>query len=227
MPPKVIVIIPTLNRAETCKRALKSLLNQSYKNWHLVIAKNGWMTDFKNYTKQLNHFLPKSNVSMLILPRKGLGYALNEASRAFLNSAKYFAILEDDDEWDKEFLTTMVNALDNNNNADIAHCMQIQKPKQIQSNGAPVDISIIRRQNYINFPMCLFRTVLFDKLNGFCDEAGPATDWDWHLRNLKSGSKYLFIEKQLVTHHWHGSNYCLEANNDAFIRKRFEDGIYG
>ena len=222
----VLVIIPTLERAETCKRAINSLLKQTYTDWRLVIAKNGWMSDFKSYTKQLGHVLPHPKVSLMLLPEKGLGYALNEALQS-LSDAKYFAVLEDDDEWDKDYLATMVGVLDNDNGADVAHCMQIQKPDEKQSNGAPVDLAVIRRQNYINFPMCLFRSELFDKLNGFCNEAGPATDWDWHLRCLNAGAKYTFVNKQLVTHYWHGGNYCLHVNNNKFIAQRFQDGVYG
>ena len=90
-----------------------------------------------------------------------------------------------------------------------------------------MDKRFIRRENWINFPMCLFKADLFERVGGFCNEAGPATDWDWHLRCLKAGARYQFVPQTLVTHHWHGGNYCLGTNNTRFIRQRMEAGVYG
>lgn len=222
---RVLVIIPTVDRPKMCRRAIDSLLQQTYTDWDLVIAKNG-AGAVEPYAQMTRDLLSNLHIRLLVLPGKGLPYALNETLHAFALGHEFFANLEDDDEWGPEFLATMVGALEKG--GDVAHCLQTQVPGQRQSNGGPMDTHRIKVRNWINFPMCLFRTDLWtDRVAvTFCPEAGPATDWDWHLRCLQAGASYKFVQKTLVTHHWHGRNYCLAANQEAFIKDRIKKGVY-
>lgn len=38
--PLISVIIPSYNRATDLKRAIRSVINQSYKNWELIVVDN-------------------------------------------------------------------------------------------------------------------------------------------------------------------------------------------
>lgn len=223
---RVLVIIPTLNRPEMCRRAIQSLIKQDFKDWFLVIAKNGWTDHLKRYMKTFNDILPLPNAVLSVLPQKGLAYALNQSAHAYIKDFDYFAVLEDDDEWNPSFLSTMVNFLDTTG-FDVVNCLQTQKPTSKQQDGGPLNVSLIRLQNYINFPMCLFRSKLFEETDGFCEDAGPATDWDWQLQCIKAGAKYGFVPQRLVTHHWHDQNYCLLESNYEFIVRRIAEGAYG
>lgn len=210
-----------------CHRAADSLLRQSFDDWELVIAKNGGTSQLAEYEDALAGVLVDPRATLLVLPGKGLGYALNMACQEYLRGHDYFANLEDDDEWFPEYLRTMVRVAERTG-ADVVHCKQRQVPRHAQSNGNPMDSKAIRGHNWINFPMCLFRAELFDKVGGFCNEAGPATDWDWHLRCLKAGARYEFVDKVQVTHYWHGDNYCLQDKGGrAFIERRMKEGVYG
>ena len=162
---------------------------------------------------------------MLVLPDSGLGYALNEVV-AHYGEYEYFAVLEDDDEWDPGFLRTLRKALVAGG-ADVTHCRQRQVPECRQSDGAPMDRVRIRAVNWINFPMCLFRMQLFHRVGGFTNAAGPATDWDWHLRCIAAGARYEFVDRPLITHHWHGDNYCVKVDGRPFVMKRLAEGVYG
>ena len=224
---RVLVLIPTISRPALCARAVQSLLRQNFAAWDLGIVKNGGDSNLEEYVQHLGDTLEHSRVRLLVTHARGLGNALNEGIEYFRQGEhKYFANLEDDDEWHPDFLHTMYREA-GRTGADVVHCLQQQEPSQRQSAGGPMDASTIRRRNWINFPMCLFRTDLFDKTGGFCNEAGPATDWDWHLRCLKAGARYHFVPHPLVTHHWQGDNYCLRVNNNKFIQRRMQEGVYG
>lgn len=219
---RVLVIIPTVDRPKMCRRAVDSLLQQTYRDWNLVIAKNG-RGSLGLYENAIASLLVRPRIRLLALPGQGLAYALNETLQAFGASYEFFASLEDDDEWDPHFLEAMVQTLEKG--GDVAHCLQRQVPNQKQSNGGPMDKHMLRVHNWINFPMCLFRTSLWGDIK-FCPGAGPATDWDWHLRCIQARAVYKFVPKTLVTHHWHGKNYCLQANHAAFIKARIAKGVY-
>jgi GT2 family glycosyltransferase len=202
-------------------------MRQKSPNWGLVIAKNGGSFHTPDYIEALSDILDHPKVRLLILPKRGLGYALNEAFRHFNEGYKYFANLEDDDEWGEHFLTTMVKTLEKTD-ADVAHCQQRQTPTPIQSNGEPMDTDTLKRHNWINFPMCLFRSELVRKVDGFCNAAGPATDWDFHLRAVQAGARYVFVNKPMVTHHWHDDNYCVthKRGGSIYVKEQIKGGHY-
>jgi GT2 family glycosyltransferase len=208
-----------------CSRTIKSLEGQDFASWDSVIAKNGGDSYMDAYRRALRKYLVLPNVHMLVLPNRGLGYALNKAAQQYLGSYDAFAVLEDDDEWDANFLKVMYREL-MNSGADVAHCLQRQVPHQKQSPGGPMNEAAIQQRNWVNFPMCLFRASLFERAGGFSEEAGPATDWDWHLRILKAGGKYHFVDQVLVTHHWHTNNYCIKVDGKTSIQKQRQRGVY-
>ena len=216
---RVLVITPTLERPEMCRRAIESLVAQRHRNWTCVVAKNGGDEHLPEYHESLDELLQLPNVHLLVLPHKGLGYALNEAAMRYLGFHGMFAVLEDDDEWDPDFLPVMTREL-KANGAHVSHCLQRQVPGQKQSNGGPMNADSMRTHNWINFPMCLFRADLFFEAGGFSEEVGPATDWDWHLRCLKARARYHFVPQTLVTHHWHNGNYCLQENGRPAIMEQ-------
>lgn len=224
---QVLVLIPTYNRPGMCRRAVDSVLQQNSAAWTVGIVKNHGSALLKEYERELEDVLG-DRVRLLVTEQQGLGNALNVGVSHFggAGSYRYFANLEDDDEWDPDFLRVMLREA-RKSGADATHCQQVQVPEQRQSNGGPMSTDAIRRRNWINFPMCLFRMELFDRVGGFCNEAGPATDWDWHLRCLKAGAKYRFVPQVLVTHHWHRDNYCLRVRNTSFVTRRIEEGFYG
>lgn len=222
---EILVVIPTCNRPALCRRAVDSLLAQQSKDWVLVIAKNGGSRDLDRYFRTLKAKLNDARVRMLVLPEAGLGYALNEAVGRY-GDYEYFAVLEDDDEWKPEFLATLRDAMVTTG-ADVVHCRQRQTPEPKQSDGAPMDKERLRIVNWINFPMCLFRMELFGRLRGFTNAAGPATDWDWNLRCVAAGARYEFIDRALVTHHWHDDNYCVKVDGRPFVMERLHRGVYG
>ena len=223
----VLVIIPTYDRPSLCKRAIGSLVAQDFEMWDAVILKNKGTHRLQEYVGELGDFLDHPRISMCVVPGSGLAYALNQACRHFLTGHEYFASLEDDDEWDPGFLRVMANELDCNSNvADVVHCLQRQEPMPRQSDGGKMDKDEIRRHNWINWPMCMWKAKVWRGIGGFCEDVGPAVDWDTHLRALARGFNYRFVNNTLVTHHWHGGNYCLEVEGKGAIMKRMERGIY-
>jgi len=224
MPNEVLVLVPTLNRPRMCRRAVDSLLHQDFASWDLVIVKNGG--DSAEYGKVFADLLSHPRIRLLVMHEAGLGNALNAGLSLYLAGHQYFANLEDDDEWDPTFLRRMHQEAQKSA-ADVVHCLQRQKPGQKQSNGGPMDVKMLRHRNWINFPMCLFRSSLVERVGLFCNEAGPATDWDWHLRCTAVGATYRFIHEVLVTHHWHGSNYCLQQQDSQFVKEKLKAGGYG
>ena len=78
--PKVSVIIPVYNGQRTLRQCLDSVLNQTYKNYNIIVIDNN-STD---KTKKIIHSYKDKKISYVFEPRKGRAYARN----AGINAAK-------------------------------------------------------------------------------------------------------------------------------------------
>lgn len=238
MSDKVLVVIPTLNRPEMCARAARSVLAQKYENWDCIIALNGMEgcghEKATAYTKALGDLLCRPSFYLWRMRESGLGKSLNYGVGLGLKvtQASYWMNLEDDDELDPDYLEVMVSAAVESG-ADVVHCLQRQVPGKIQSDGGPMHPIHLQRRNWINWPMCLWRKEVYEKVGPIAEDVGPSTDWDYHLRCVKAGIKYHFVDRVLVTHHWHSGgkggtpNYCLLVDGRPYIAKRRAEGVYG
>jgi GT2 family glycosyltransferase len=222
----VLVLMPTLNRPVMCRRAVESLLRQNFAAWTLAIIKNGGNVSLKRYLRELSDVIGHPRIKFMVCSNSGLGYALNQGIGHHLVGHEYFAILEDDDEWDASYLKEMCHAA-TTSRADVVNCLQRQVPRRLQSDGGPMHAENLKMHNWINFPMCTFRSSLVERIGCFSEEVGPATDWDWHLRCVKAGARYKFVSKTLVTHYWHTNNYCIRTDGKPLIMQRMAQGVYG
>lgn len=106
--PEVSVIIPTYNRCELLKRAIRSVLEQTFNDYEIIIIDDCSTDNTKQVVqdfndKRITYFKMPKNSGGSIRPRQiGLGIA----------SGEYIAVLDDDDYWaDKEKLLLQVNWL--------------------------------------------------------------------------------------------------------------------
>lgn len=106
--PKITVGIVSFNRPRLLKRAIQSVILQSYKNLEILISDNGSsdvdvekiIRDFSEMDVRIRYKLHPINKGSFF----NFQYALNEAS------GDYFIWLADDDYWCPEFLETLMAA---------------------------------------------------------------------------------------------------------------------
>lgn len=113
--PLVSAIITTHNRLPLLKRAIKSVLLQTYKNLELIVVDDASTDGTSEYCKsQSLHYIhiPKAE-------SKGGNYARNQGIRAA--KGKYVAFLDDDDYWLPEKTQKQV-ALIESKNCELVHC---------------------------------------------------------------------------------------------------------
>ena len=105
---RVSVIIPTYRRPEFLRRAIESVLNQTFQEFELIVVDDcsGDLTHqvMKNYTDPRICFLQHKT-------KKGGAAARNTGIR--ISQGQYIAFLDDDDEWLPEKLKLQVDLLNN------------------------------------------------------------------------------------------------------------------
>lgn len=110
--PKVSVIIPTFNRKEVLPRAIESVLNQTFKDFELIVVNDGSTDD----TEEL---LKNYNVKVITTDNHGVSSARNIA----IESAKgeWLAFLDSDDEWLEDKLEAQIQFASEHPELNIIH----------------------------------------------------------------------------------------------------------
>ena len=109
--PKIAIILPNYNRDLFLKTAINSVLNQSDKNWQLIIVDDCSNQKTKSILKT---FLNKKKIKIFWLKtNRGAAYCRNFAIKK--SKSKYLAFIDSDDIWKKEKLKQQINYMEKNN----------------------------------------------------------------------------------------------------------------
>lgn len=113
MEQKLVIVIPTKNRLSLLKRALKSVFDQNYKNFRVVIVNDGANDGTKEYLDSLH------GCNVLVIHHKnsmGVNASRNEAFKT-LKNGEWAVQLDDDDFFiDCAFknISNVINSVPNN-----------------------------------------------------------------------------------------------------------------
>lgn len=89
---KISILLPTFNAGNNLFLAVKSILNQSFKNWTLLILDDG-STD--NSLEKINNLSDERIKIFKNKINKGISYRLNQGIK--LSNTKYIARMDSDD----------------------------------------------------------------------------------------------------------------------------------
>lgn len=112
--PLVSVIMPAYNAERFIGEAIKSVINQTYKNWELIVI-DDCSTD--KTLDEINKFHDCRIKKYQNYENKGISYTTNRAIE--ISSGKYIALLDDDDICMPDRLSKEVLFLNKNENIDI------------------------------------------------------------------------------------------------------------
>ena len=123
---QISIIVPVYNAEKTIRKCVESVINQSYKNWELILVDDGSTDDSRSIINEYG----KNNKNISIFMQKNLG--VSSARNIGISNAtgEYITFLDSDDYLNEKALEIMINAL-SNNDAD----MIVGSYSQITENG--------------------------------------------------------------------------------------------
>lgn len=206
--PNVSIIIPTYNKVEYLKQAINSILQQTYKNYELIVVDDGSTDKTFDYLQQLN---AKEIRPIRLLENKGVSYARNVGIRSA--KGNYIAFLDHDDIWLPEKLERQMKILEYNKEIDAIYTGYIIydkiKNKMVGKHVPEKRGKIFKellRENFIGTASTvivrrekLLCTELFD------EEMLVSQDRDLWIR-LAKYCNFEFIKEPLVIYTIHGTN---------------------
>lgn len=230
--PLVSIIIPTYNHANYLKKAIHSVLCQTYKNWEAIIIDN-YSKD--NTASMINEY-KDSRIKYYKFFNQGV---IAKSRNVGLRSAKgeWLAFLDSDDWWTKDKLKNCMKH--SNKNVDlIYHELETKYPKQklfrsktIASHKLKKPIlidlllSTIENGNPIKQSSVLVRKNILIKIGGINEDKNLVAAEDYHtwLRIAQITDKFKYIDKKLGCIYKHESNISKKKDITAAKRIAFKD----
>lgn len=194
---KVSIIIPTFNRSYCLAESIRSVLEQSFTNFELIVVDDG-STD--NTSEVVRQFPAVQRIRLE--KNKGVSFARNQGmARA---GGKWIAFLDSDDLWKKDKLATQMEWIEDNPDQHAVYTDEIWIRNGVRVN--PMD----KHRKYSGdifrhcLPLCivspssvLLRAELLNEVGGFDESMPVCEDYDLWLRIAKR-YPFHFIEKKLI-----------------------------
>ena len=225
--PIVSVIIPTYNRAHLIGRAIRSVLEQTYRDFELIVVDDASTDNTEEVVKSFNdgrlrYIRLGENTGTSSVPR-------NTGIKAA--GGEYVALLDSDDEWFPEKLEKQINKFKSvSSDVGVISCGSVCI---IEQTGEKLfDFIPVRRGDVFKYMVeetvlgdttPLVRKECFDKVGGYDTEFSSAQSWDMWIR-VSQYYKFDFVPEILHKANIHGSQNTASLERtiqglDRIIRK--------
>jgi hypothetical protein len=198
--PLVSVIIPNYNHAQYVGDAIRSVLAQTYHNYEIIVVDDG-STD--NSRAEVARFGNK--VNYIYKTNAGLSAARNTGFKA--SKGSFIGVLDADDMYEPEYLSTLVTALQENPDAAGIYCGyqfvdHVNHPLP-QIEARPMEsgklYSALLDGNFFVPESIFLRRKVYEDVGLFDETLRACEDWDVWLRATK---KYKIIHSpKILTRH--------------------------
>jgi glycosyltransferase involved in cell wall biosynthesis len=203
--PLISIIIPTFNRVKIINRALNSVINQTYKNWELIIIDDNSIDNTEITVKKFIRNKKLENKTLYIKNIKNLGNAATRNVGIKKAQGKFIAFLDDDDEWlSKKLEKQIIRIIETKSDACFCGTLWLENNKVLKSRikiGGPTS-------NW------LLKNSVFKKI-GFFDEKLPANvDGEFLIRlNKHPDLKLCLVKEYLYKHYYHEEQITSSSKN--------------
>ncbi len=226
---RTTVIIPAYNAEFYLARTVKSVLEQTDKDFQLIIIDDG----SRDRTFEVAEGLAKLDNRILVMRQEngGVSSARNRGISLMDPESKYTAFLDADDMWSPEFLSYQIQAIESAAEFVAGHCLAkfIDKDDNLIKEGEceamcmprptlvgkavrnllpiePTTLSSFVVSGCIAAPgAVLFRSEIVRSVGGFDINFQVCADWEFYIRVARHGS-FSFLDRALLMYRQHGSN---------------------
>ena len=182
--PVVTVLVPTFNRRRYLAGALASVLRQSYRNLQIIVINDGG----EDVSDIVNSFGDERLIFIDRKENRGKAHSLNEA--LLRAEGKYVAYLDDDDLYYPNHIETLLDALENNSDCQVAYSDLYKVYCKVCSDGSRkvlskvVEISrdfdrfFMLYYNHVLHVSLMHRRDLLEKTGLYNEDINVLIDWD-------------------------------------------------
>ena len=230
--PKVAVITRTKDRPLLLRRAIQSVLQQTFPDWtHIIVNDGGAVDPLDEVCKEFKEAYD-GRLTLLHEAPQGMQAASNTAIRK--SDSTYIVIHDDDDSWNPDFLQAAVDFLEEKGPDDgyqgvITKSMRILESEETDGTFAEKErrpyiplkeISLIRVGYENPFPPIsfLFRRSAFEQIGFYNPRWDMIADLDFNFRFLQH-FEIGVIDRTLAFYHWRDSSGGGANTNSVTLQK--------
>ena len=229
---KIDVLMATYNGEKYIKDQLDSILNQSYKNFRLLISDDG-STD--STVKILNEYSSKDNRIKLFIQKENLGVIKNFEFLMNQVENEYFMFSDQDDIWDEQKIEKSLNKI-KETNSDLVYCnlevvdenMQTLSESYWKLKGFEHKVEKYNNfeslylNNYITGSTMLVKKEMLNKILPLIHDSKYILHDYWIALVVSKNGKISYIKEQLVKYRQHKNNEVGSRKKSDVINK-FEE----
>ncbi|MGY0287368.1 MAG: glycosyltransferase family 2 protein [Candidatus Methanodesulfokora washburnensis] len=215
----ISVILPTYNRARLLRRAIQSILNQTYQNFEIIVVDD---CSNDNTEEVVKSFCDKR--IRYIRNRRHMGAPFSRNIGIKVAHGKYIAFQDSDDIWLPKKLAKQINAFENSpKEVGVVYTSfwRIEEGKKVRippSNFRQYEGNIheiLLETNFIGTSAAMVKKECFEKVGMFDETLPRLQEWDLWIRISRY---YLFrhINEPLVICHLQSDS--ISRNTNAYIQ---------
>lgn len=198
--PSVSVLIPTFNRGHTLKRAIDSVLGQSFSDLECLVIDDA-------STDHTDEVLSSYNDQRLKILKHSQNHGVSKArNTGFQNSqGKWIALLDSDDEWLPQRLERQLSLAQQNPDLPLIHGEELWvrrgkrvNPKKIHQKSGGKIFNRCLHLCLISPSATLMKRELYQQLGGFREDYPVCEDYELWLR-VTALHEVGFIEEPIIT----------------------------
>ncbi len=205
----ISIVLTTFNRPEKLKRAIQSILDQTFTDWDL------WVIDDHSDKPAVVPNDPR--IKLYRMPHNSGKPAIPKNVGTEKTTGEYLAYLDDDNIWRPDHLQALFNIIEKRPDLDLVYgdryvtdeLGQIPSQLGVCNDFAP---QLLLQRNYIDASdFIVRRKVVFD-IGGWDESVTRMPDWNLVCRLVKNGSQFMRLPL-IITDYFLGK--------DSFSRKGF------
>lgn len=200
----ISVVIPTHNRAHLIKRALYSVMEQSYTHLEIIVVNDASVDDTSAILNELSAVDTRIKI---ITNKHAQGGSASRNKGLFASNGIWTAFLDDDDTWQNNKLEKQLELLKAHPKAiACSSAYTIHYPFNIKKLVEPPSSITIEQLLMANIlggtSVCMAKTSICKEIGGFDPALRSAQDWDFWVKLLMSG-EIVSIQEPLVNYYVH------------------------
>lgn len=203
----VSVIIPVFNGGRFLNQAIESVLNQTYKNFEIIVVDDGSNDNSAEIAKSY------CDVIYIYQENRGVASARNNALSKVRGD--FIAFLDADDFYPKDKLEIQINHLKDNENTDccIGRVYNFIEPGYYIS---PKDLDHFTNKEKIVLTSLVAKKYVFDQVGHFNINYISSSDYEWFTRAIELKIKIDILPDLLCNRRIHDTNLSITRKKNNF-----------
>jgi len=223
----VSVVITCYNYGRYVEGCIKSVLDQTYQDFEIIIVNDGSTDDSED---RIRPFLQDERIKYIKQPNSGQARAKNRGIQE--SSGKFIAFLDADDLWELTKLEKQLPLFE-----DPKVGVVYSRAKYIDSDGKPLDFKLEGKylqprsgkvtewlifDNFVPFSSSIVRRKCIERVGLFDESLAMGIDWDLWLR-ISVSYYFDYVDGQLLIYRM---GHTGQMSDNIEIRQACSDAIY-